>query len=345
MPTAIPTTLRFASQIELGFQHPYASTAARMPQRVRLTRAQFLTARSRRRSDRSGVSNGGGNLGGQHGMVSARPRKARRKRERDCGGFAFAKPSLDHYCGNGACLLGLQPVGELAEASRPERLCHGVVTYERDSTADESIHPPGGFEVFAVPITIANSGARDAAVLALQLDVSNPKTGLSARLEGTYTADGAYFANTGARRPKTPFSALVIAGRSAWTGTVLFYPMSYSNGKSLTPARKVATLNFELSKKYASEMSGSSSISVLREKRPDLPEFVDYDAYYAKVLNQNDEVEVTLKVIRPPPSGWLDRALGTQVQPVTLALDMPDIPGDRVSRGELVRLRRATAGL
>jgi len=221
----------------------------------------------------------------------------------------------------------------------------GVVAYERDTTADESIRPPGGFEVLAVPITIANGGARDGAVLALQLDVKNPRTGLAARLEGTYTADGAYFANAGARRPKTPFSALVIAGRSAWTGTVLFYPVSYSNGKSLTPLRKVDALNFELSKKYASEMGGSSSISVLREKRPDLPEFVDYDAYYAKVLNQNDQVEVTLKVIRPAASGWLDRALGTQVQPVTLILDMPDIPGERVSRGELVRLWRAAERL
>src|SRR5262245_2981549 len=57
----------------------------------------------------------------------------------------------------------------------------GVTTYERDLTADEYVQPSGGFEVFAVPITIANSGARDAPVLALQLDVNNPKIGLTAR--------------------------------------------------------------------------------------------------------------------------------------------------------------------
>jgi len=220
----------------------------------------------------------------------------------------------------------------------------GVVAYERDLTADESIQPAGGFEVFAVPITIANSGARDGAVLSLQLNVNNPKTGLSARLESTYTADGAYFANTGPKRPKTPFSALVIAGRSAWTGTVLFYPVSYSNEKALTPVRKVAALNDLLRKKYAREMADSGSISVLQEKYPNLPELADYAAYYAKVLNQNDEVEVTLKVIRPAPRGWLDRVLGMPVQPVTLTLDMPDIPGDR-TRGELVRLRAASARL
>lgn len=40
----------------------------------------------------------------------------------------------------------------------------GDITYERDTTADEYIQPSGGFEVLAVPITIANSGARDAPV-------------------------------------------------------------------------------------------------------------------------------------------------------------------------------------
>jgi len=220
----------------------------------------------------------------------------------------------------------------------------GVVTYERDQTADASIMPAGGFEVLAIPITIANSGARDAAVLALQLDVNNPKTGLAARFEATYSVDGAYFAKTGAR-PKAPFSALVIAGRSGWTGTLLFYPVSYSNEKVLTPGRKVAAFNDALRKKYAKEMGGSSSISTLQEKYPDLPEFVDYDSYYAKVLNQNDKVQLALKLIRPPSSGWLERVLGTPVQPITLTLDMPDISDYQLSRGELVRLRTATARL
>ena len=221
----------------------------------------------------------------------------------------------------------------------------GVVAYERDLTADEYIQPAGGFEVLAVPVTIANSGARDGAVLALHLDVKNPKTGLTARFEGTYTADAAYFANTGSKRPKAPFSALVIAGRSAWTGTVLFYPVSYSNEKALTPVRKVAAFNEELRKKYASEMGGAGSINVLRERRPDLPELAELDAYRAKVLNQNEKVEVTLRLVRPAPSSWLERTLGTPVEPVTFSLDMPDIPADRVARGELVRLRTVEARL
>jgi hypothetical protein len=90
----------------------------------------------------------------------------------------------------------------------------GIVSYLRDTASDAYLQPPGGFEVFAVPVTISNGGARDGAVLSLQLDVKNANTGLTARFEGTYTADATYFAATAAKRPKTPFSALVIAGRS-----------------------------------------------------------------------------------------------------------------------------------
>src|SRR5262249_48125041 len=142
----------------------------------------------------------------------------------------------------------------------------GVVSYGRDTSDDVNVQPAGGFEVLAVPVTIANGGARDAAILSLQLDVKNPRSGLSARFERTYTADAAYFVAAGPKRPKTPFSALVVAGRSAWTGTILFYPVSYSNGKALTPIVKIIDFNDGLRKKYAEEMGGSSSISVLREK-------------------------------------------------------------------------------
>jgi hypothetical protein len=219
----------------------------------------------------------------------------------------------------------------------------GIVSYGRDVSDNIDVQPAGGFEVLALPVTIANGGARDAAILSLQLDVKNPKTGLSARFEGAYTAEAAYFA--AGPRPKTPFSALVIAGRTAWTGTVLFYPVSYSNGKSLTPVTKVRTFNDEMRKKYASEMADSSSFSKLREKLPDLPEWAEQDAYYAKVVSSNATVEATLTPISPTPSGWLDRLFGASVQPVSLALQMPDIAEAYLTtQQQLVRLRPAAAG-
>jgi len=220
----------------------------------------------------------------------------------------------------------------------------GVISYGRDISDDASIQPPGGFEVLAVPVTIANGGARDGVVLSLRLDVKNPRTGLSARFDGTYSADAAYFVDARGKRPKAPFNALVIAGRSAWTGTVIFYPVSYSNGKSLIPISQVAAFSDALRKKYANELGGAGSLSVLREKLPNLPELAELDAYHEKVLNQNGTIEATLRLITPNPSGWLDRMLGTAVLPVLLTLGMPDIPEDRLARGELVRLRTTTVG-
>jgi hypothetical protein len=138
---------------------------------------------------------------------------------------------------------------------------------------------------------------------------------------------------------------LVIAGRSAWTGTVLFYPVSYSNDKALTPVRKVAAFNNELRTKYANGMGSASNLSLLREKLPNLPEWAEQDAYEAKVFNQSDKVEAILSLMTPAPVGWLDRALGMALKPITLGLAMPDIPGDRAARGGLVRLRSATKQL
>src|SRR5262245_58029371 len=220
----------------------------------------------------------------------------------------------------------------------------GVVTYARDTTSSTSMTPSGGFEVLAVPITIANGGARDAAVVAVELDVKNLGTGLSARFEAAYTAEPSYFnPDPNAVRQKTPFSALVIAGRSAWRGTVVFYPVTYSNGKALTPEVQLTAFYDEMNKvrqKYETELGGNiNTLSQLREKVPNLPEWVELDAYRAKVLNPRDKVGVTLKLVRPEPSGWLDRVLDAPVQPIMRTLQVPDFDTRMVGGGELVRVR------
>jgi hypothetical protein len=218
----------------------------------------------------------------------------------------------------------------------------GVVTYTRDTTPSVEIQPSGGFEVLAVPVTIANSGARDAAIVALELDVKNLQTGLSARFEATYTAEPSFFnPEFSAPRTKTPFSALVVAGRSAWRGTIVFYPVSYSNGKALTPITKIRTFNQEMDKKYRTEMTAAGVVTFrdLREKYPNLPEFAEYDAYVAMVLDKDGKVEVTLRLVGPPPSGWLDRLLDVPISPITLTLQAPAFDSRNVGAGELVRVR------
>jgi hypothetical protein len=120
-----------------------------------------------------------------------------------------------------------------------------AVTYTRDPNNEDAAFQAGGYEVLAVPVTIANSGARDAAVLSLRLDVKNPETGETSRFGAAYTAGGEYFApnrgESSSGRPRTPFAALVVAGRSAWSGTILFYSDGYLKKELIKRKGKVET--------------------------------------------------------------------------------------------------------
>lgn len=101
--------------------------------------------------------------------------------------------------------------------------------------------PYGGYEVVAVPVTITNGGAREGAVITLQLRVKNRDTGQSETLYGAYTADAQYFGGrddvaSRVKRPKQPFAPLAILGRSAYSGTILFYT---AEGRSATDPKLV----------------------------------------------------------------------------------------------------------
>jgi hypothetical protein len=135
----------------------------------------------------------------------------------------------------------------------------------------------------------------------------------------------------------------VIAGRSAWTGTVLFYPVSYSDERALTPIVKIREFYRAMRVKYAKEMGDVVSMDPLREKLPNLPEWADSDAFDARVLTSKGKANVTLKLITAAPSGWLDRALHVPVTPITLTLEVPDF-GENMTENELVRVRTVGGG-
>ena len=104
--------------------------------------------------------------------------------------------------------------------------------------------PWGSYEVFAVPVTIMNSGARDGAVMSLRLDLTNTDTGQKETFESAYTADSGWFSGadnvtTRTRRPKMQFSPLSINGRSAWSGTILFYSPEAREKKLAEPKSQV----------------------------------------------------------------------------------------------------------
>jgi hypothetical protein len=94
--------------------------------------------------------------------------------------------------------------------------------------------PYGSFEVLAIPLTITNGGARDGAVLSMQLEVKNKANGRAEKFRSAYMADAQYFGSRDdvaqrIKRPKVPFAPLSVSGRSAFSGTVLFYRAEGSN--------------------------------------------------------------------------------------------------------------------
>ena len=110
-----------------------------------------------------------------------------------------------------------------------------TIAYTRD--------PNGSFEVIVVPVTVANSGARDGVVSALKLQVKNQETGRTRDFSASFVAAPGYFSikedyAKGQSRPKSAFAPLNIAGRSAFTGTILFYPKDYSKDRVVPGAGK-----------------------------------------------------------------------------------------------------------
>lgn len=77
--------------------------------------------------------------------------------------------------------------------------------------------PDNPFEVFVVPITVANDGARTGTVLSIDLEVTNPKTGETK----TFYAD-----RRGAWRsqPVEPFAPVSLSGRASFSDAVQFFP-------------------------------------------------------------------------------------------------------------------------
>jgi len=104
--------------------------------------------------------------------------------------------------------------------------------------------PWGSYEVLIIPVTLANRGARDGTILTLSLDVKNLTTNQSKRFKSAYTADAKWFSarddvSANLRRPKIPFAPVSVAGRSAFTGTLLFYPADEPEKKVVDPNSKL----------------------------------------------------------------------------------------------------------
>lgn len=178
---------------------------------------------------------------------------------------------------------------------QPELQAHvsPVVHYTRDKGGND--------EVFAVPLTIANHGARDGTVLDLELEVS-PVDGEGRKVfYSAYVVKGDFFVpparfNVQQRsfervdRPKEPFAPIAVAGRSSYSGTVLFY-------------RK-----------------GSA-----------FPKIVPDKGDYRLRLKLNTELDNSL--------GWLDQMLVKPVLPSEIVVRLPYLSQQSVNRGATVVMK------
>lgn len=79
----------------------------------------------------------------------------------------------------------------------------------------------GDVELFAIPVTIANEGARAGTVLSIALEAVNTKTNVNQKFYGAYFGDHPKVAD---QTPRA-FAPLAIQGRSTFSDTIRFYPV------------------------------------------------------------------------------------------------------------------------
>jgi hypothetical protein len=163
----------------------------------------------------------------------------------------------------------------------------GAVMYEaRDAE---------GVEVFAVPVTITNHGARDAVVTAIDLAVLTGRDGAGATpFAGAYVGAG----GASAIKDKQPFTPLSLPGRGAYTGLVLFQPSDLSApGPHLRPGggdtlRFCVAMRVETSQDYPLLEALLPTMSSITSFNADLPWFA------AKALDAGQAVSLQIKDVK-----------------------------------------------
>jgi hypothetical protein len=103
-----------------------------------------------------------------------------------------------------------------------------VIHYARDGD--------GSLEVFAVPITVTNGGARTGTVLSMELEAKDAKTGKAKRYYSAFLGEHQVDANATNRS----FAPLSIPGHATFTDTVRFYPVGDALPRLLEEAGDVA---------------------------------------------------------------------------------------------------------
>jgi len=162
-----------------------------------------------------------------------------------------------------------------------------------------------GGEVFAVPVTIANRGARDGTVLSMELTATSAGREAPKVFYSAYFVESGYFdrsrlerSPTGGlaitkQRPKVPFAPLSVAGRGNYTGTVLFFSRS-----------------------------------------PEIPYLVYEPGQFDISIQLNTRFDDGL--------GWLDRLFSPSVRPAKISVKISQFSKQTVDRGDTIELKNAS---
>ena len=126
-------------------------------------------------------------------------------------------------------------------------------------------------DVFAIPITVSNDGARRGTVLSFDLEVTQRETGKSMKFQNLKFGETP---NAGARL----YTPMTVAGRSSSSDVVLFYATATGSFVETTGSVKLP-LHFVLT------MNMDTTGDWLAPKHPPVADF-DMSASYIQSLNQ-----------------------------------------------------------
>jgi hypothetical protein len=119
------------------------------------------------------------------------------------------------------------------------------------------------FEAFAVPVTIANEGARTGTIVSMDLQVRAPERDVIKRF---YSADvGQWSIERNRSGDFRPFAPIVLAGRTSHTETILFHTRSDESVMQIVD--KEGTYQFMLTLQTTLE-EGLGFFGRLRQKPP-----------------------------------------------------------------------------
>lgn len=113
------------------------------------------------------------------------------------------------------CFSGLSFYESVLKTASLEVYVPPVIHYARDQGGD--------VELFAIPLTVVNSGARTGTVLTMELDVESLRPEAEVKTKRYYSA---YIGDHAAKDDETSrsFAPLSLAGRTTFSDTVRFYP-------------------------------------------------------------------------------------------------------------------------